>query len=338
MSTPRPGPQHGPEEREEQGGEERREEARQHGRHVLDDALLGLDQPGGDQDGAGRAARRDQLEEGLGLDPDGLEEHPHERHEHAAAEGDQDVVDEQLARESNEVHAARDLVPTAAGVGDPHDQPERDRQVQRREHFGAASRLEGIDIGEHTRREKRPGEPADGAGGEPPLPDEVAGQQWQHEEARIPGVEAPGLVHLDPEERRQLDEHGRRHGQSQGDEGIRSGPRPRLTGVRGDDELLPEPLRVLASELPGEGVELAHALHRHQERFIGGEPRAHEGRRPARADGPRAPPRRRGGSPAGGGGSSSTGRSAPREVVRDLQPSAWLKLPVEVAVLTPVRR
>ena len=45
-------------------------------------------------------------------------------------------------------------------------------------------------------------------------------------------------------------------------------------GVGGDDdELLPEPVRVLARELPREGVEVAHALHRDQERLVGGEPR-----------------------------------------------------------------
>ena len=36
--------------------------------------------------------------------------------------------------------------------------------------------------------------------------------------------------------------------------------------------MLPEAVRVLACELPREGVERAHALHRHQERFIGRKP------------------------------------------------------------------
>jgi hypothetical protein len=35
---------------------------------------------------------------------------------------------------------------------------------------------------------------------------------------------------------------------------------------------------VLARELPREGVEVAHALHRHQEGFIGREPRIDETR------------------------------------------------------------
>jgi hypothetical protein len=50
--------------------------------------------------------------------------------------------------------------------------------------------------------------------------------------------------------------------------------RSQLSGIRGhDDELLPEAIRVLARELPRERVEAGHPLHRHEERFIGGEPR-----------------------------------------------------------------
>jgi len=63
------------------------------------------------------------------------------------------------------------------------------------------------------------------------------------------------------------------------DDGVRPGPRPRLAGVSGNhDELLPETVRVLARELARECVEAAQALHGHQERFIGGEPRVREGR------------------------------------------------------------
>ena len=55
--------------------------------------------------------------------------------------------------------------------------------------------------------------------------------------------------------------------------------RSRLPGIRrDDDELLPEAVRVLARELPREGVEVAHALHRHQERLVGGEPRVDQDR------------------------------------------------------------
>ena len=72
---------------------------------------------------------------------------------------------------------------------------------------------------------------------------------------------------------------GRRHRQTEGDDGVRPRPRARLSGIGGrDDKLLPEAIRVLARELAREGVEVAHALHRHQERFIGGEPRVDQRR------------------------------------------------------------
>src|SRR5215210_2485844 len=274
---PAPGPQQGPQKRDQHGGEKGCEEARQHGRHVLDHALLGLHEPGGDHDGPDRSARQQpRLEEGLDVDPDGLEDHRHERREDAAAEGDQHVVDEQLAREPNEVHAAAHLAPSAARVRDAHHQPERDRQVQRREHLGVAAQVpsERVDVGDYARRDEREDQPAESAGADPPLPDEIAGQEGQHEETNVAGVEAGVLIQLDPEERRRLDGQGRHHRKTEDDDGIRSGPHPWLSGIGGDDdELLPEAVRVLARELPREGVEVAHALHRHQERLVGGEPR-----------------------------------------------------------------
>src|SRR5918993_5199719 len=239
---PAPGPQQGPQKRDQHGGEKGCEEARQHGRHVLDHALLGLHQPGGDHDSPDRSARQQpRLEEGLDVDPDGLEDHQHERRENGAAEGDQDVVDEQLARESNEVHAATHLAPPAARVRDAHYQPERDRQVQRRKRLGVAARGEWVDVGGYTRHDEPHGQPAQSAGVEPPFPDEIAAQEGQHEETEIASVEAGVLVQLDPEERRHLDDHGRRHRKTEGDDGVRSGPRSWLAGVRGRYyELLPE--------------------------------------------------------------------------------------------------
>ena len=275
-STPPPGHEQRAEERDQNRRKEGREEARQDGRHVLDHALLGLDQPGGDEDGAGRSARQQpRLDERLGVDPDALEEHHHERREDAAAERDQHVVDEELPGEADEVHAALDLAPAAAGVRDPHDQPERDRQVQRRQRLGGALRLERIDVGEDGGRDERRRQPTDRAGIQPSFPREVAGQQGQDEETQVAGVELGVLVQLHAEERRHLDGHGRRHRERERDDGVRPRP-PRcgspLAGGR-HDQLLPEAIRVLARELPREGVELAHALHRHQERLVGGEPR-----------------------------------------------------------------
>src|SRR6266480_3530235 len=86
-------------------------------------------------------------------------------------------------------------------------------------------------------------------------------------------------MHRNPEERRHFDEHRRRHRETEGDDGVRSRYHLRRPGVGwGHHKLLPEAVRVLARELPREGVEVAHALHRHQERFIGREPRIDETR------------------------------------------------------------
>src|SRR3712207_7838186 len=136
-----------------------------------------------------------------------------------------------ISREPNEVHAPPHLAPPAARVRDAHHQPERDRQVQRRKRLGVAARGEWIDVGEHTRRDERGGQPAEGAGVEPPLPGEIAGQEGQHEETKIAGVEAGVRVRLDPEERRHLDDYGRRHRKTEDDDGIRSGPRSWLPGI-----------------------------------------------------------------------------------------------------------
>ena len=133
----------------------------------------------------------------------------------------------------------------------PTDEPERHRQVQRRKRLGGAARGERIDVGEDTRRDEHHGQPAKNAGVETPLPGEIAGEERQHEEAHIADVEGGVLLHLDPEERRHLEDQGRGHREREGDDGVRSRRGLRLPGIGGnDDELLPEALRVLARELP----------------------------------------------------------------------------------------
>ena len=44
-----------------------------------------------------------------------------------------------------------------------------------------------IDVGEYARRDERHGQPAESAFVEAPLPDEIAGQEGQHEETQIAG-------------------------------------------------------------------------------------------------------------------------------------------------------
>src|SRR5690606_4821870 len=145
-----------------------------------------LYQPGGDHDSPNCSARQQpRLEEGFHIDPDGLKDEDHESREDTAAEGDQHIVDEEFARETDEVHATTNLAPAAARVSDTYHQPERDRQVQRREGLSVATWSERIDIGDYSRCNERRGQPADCAGVESPFPDEISGQEGQHEEAQI---------------------------------------------------------------------------------------------------------------------------------------------------------
>ena len=185
--------------------------------------------------------------------------------------------------ESDEVHAARDLAPAGARVRDPHHQPECDRQVQRRKRFSGAARCEGINVGEYSRCDERHGQPAESPGAEPPLPDEVAGQERQHEETQIAGVEADGLslmlVQLQPEERGGLDRQSRSHCKTERNDYLLSAGRSQLRGIwRHEHELLPEASRLLASEVLRDGVEVACALNRHQKRFISRKAGGHQER------------------------------------------------------------
>ncbi len=150
--------------------------------------------------------------------------------------------------------------------------------MQRRERLRDAVGAEGIRVGEDGRDREGRRQRADELRVQPPLPGEVAGQEGEHEEAHVAGVEPTVRVQVHPEERRQLHRDRRRRREREGDQGVPPAPPRRLARVRGNhDELLPEPVRVLDRELPRQGVQVAHPLDRHQERLVGGEPRVGEG-------------------------------------------------------------
>ena len=115
-----------------------------------------------------------------------------------------------------------------------------------------------------------------------PLPGEVAREQRQHEEGRVAGVEHIGLVVDDErltEQRGQLDGDARCHSEAQDHEPLDAPRRVRIAWVIGcDDQLLPQPLGVLARELARHRVEAAHPLDRHKERFVVGQPGLNERR------------------------------------------------------------
>jgi hypothetical protein len=211
-------------------------------------------------------------------------EHRHrEPREHAAAEGDEHVVDEQLPREAYEVHAAGAVEPLAAQVGDADDQPQRDREVQRTQQLGVAQLLmrsagerEGIDDGGGG--EEGDGQPDPAARRHPSLPEEIPREERQHEETGVAQVEGRVETQGDAEEHGCLDGEGRGHGQGKHDERFGTGDRRRRgIAVGRDDELLPQPIRVLPRELAREGIQAAHAFDRDQERLVLRQARPGEG-------------------------------------------------------------
>ena len=140
-------------------------------------------------------------------------------------------------------------------------------------------RLERIDVGEDGGRDERRSQPTERAGVQPTSPGEVAGQQGQDEETQVAGVELAVLVQLQSEEHRHLDGDGGRRRERERDDGVPPRSRVQLSAAGGRrDQLLPEAVRVFLGELPREGVELAHPLHRDEERLVGGEPRVAEHR------------------------------------------------------------
>ena len=217
----------------------------------------------------------------LEVHADGREDAAREAGQHAAAEGHEHEVDEELAGETHEVHAPGAGAPPAGGVGDADSEPQRDRQVQAGQHLGVSARRERHAVDEDGGRRERQGQPQAGGPVEPALPGEVAGEQGQHEQTEVEEVEHGelfvGVQRRLPEQRGQLDGERRRKRQADDDDGLAAGAgRRRARRVRPRDELLPQPLGVLAGELARDRVELAQPLDRHQEGFVGGQTRVLE--------------------------------------------------------------
>ena len=111
------------------------------------------------------------------------------------------------------------------------------------------------------------------------FPDEIRREERQDEEADVAQIKRLVLVlaNLEAEERGNLDGERRGHGQGKHDERFGTADRPGRGVVVGThDELLPQPLGVLARELARERVQVAHALDGDQERLIFRQPRLGE--------------------------------------------------------------
>ena len=147
--------------------------------------------------------------------------------------------------------------------------------MQRRQRQRMAFRREGRGVDEDGGGGERQRQPDADGPVDPAFPGEVARQERQHEEAEVGEVELRqllvGVERADQAEQLgQLDRQGRPGRQGRHHEDL-AGSRP-LPGVRAAgrrDELLPQPLGMLAREFARHRVEVAHALDGHQERLVG---------------------------------------------------------------------
>ena len=238
----------------------------EHRRHVLDDALLRLDEPCGHDHRAGGARRDDPLGDALDVDARGLEDSRGQPHEHAAAERDQHVVDEPLAREADEVHASLVRAERAAHVRVRDDEPQHDGQVNRGQHLGVRVRIPRIEVHEERGERERRGRERPAAQVELPPAREVAGEERQHEETEVPREPRRLLVGEVRGEAGDLERDGRAEAEQERLEP--AAHRAHRLVAAAQDELLPEPPAVLARELAGERVEVAHPLHGDEERLV----------------------------------------------------------------------
>ncbi len=132
--------------------------------------------------------------------------------------------------------------------------------------------LPWVGVGEHRPSHERERQPQGADSVQPPLPHEVDGEQREDKQRGVPEVEQRQLgirVEVHTEQLRQLDRHRGGDGKAQDDECLGACSVRRVVRcVGGDDQLLPQPLGVLAREFSGERVEAAHALDRDEEGFV----------------------------------------------------------------------
>ena len=160
-----------------------------------------------------------------GVHVDGGEHHHRKADEDAAAERDEHVVDRQLAREPDEVHAPAIIEPAASDIREADGQPQGDWQVQNGQHLGVAAPGRVVDdTVAHGKTLAKTAPAAKGSASQSPLdrippalPHEVDGEQRENEQRRVAEVERRHFLiraERKPEQRRQLD--GQRGGRRQG--------------------------------------------------------------------------------------------------------------------------
>jgi hypothetical protein len=139
--------------------------------------------------------------------------------------------------------------------------------MERDEELGCRARTIRVEVdhdcNEHEWRDRERPSP----GVELPSAGEIPGEDGQYEQTEVP-EEPPWFLlrELSSEAR-----HLRQDGRSQGEDDCfepSAGLARRLVFAT-QDELLPQPAPVLACELPGQGVDVPHALHGDEERLLG---------------------------------------------------------------------
>ncbi len=199
-------PADGDQERQQRHGEQRREQPGEHRGDVLDDALLGLDEPPGDDDRGHAAARHHPLpDQHVGVDPDGVERPAEERDEHSPAEGDEHEVDEPFAAEPDEVHPPPGRAQVVGDVGEPDHEPQRDRQVRGGERDRLGLVVDRVDVRTDRAQHEQRGQNAVHLDARLPPPGEEPGEPGQHEQGKVGGVEPVVVLEALPEQLGQLD-------------------------------------------------------------------------------------------------------------------------------------
>jgi hypothetical protein len=149
-------------------------------------------------------------------------------------------------------------------VGD--GEPQHDGQMERDEGLGSRVRVVRVEVdhdrSDHKRRRRQRPSPDV----ELPSAGEEPGKERQHEHRAVPKQPAWFLVGEVSSKPCDLDHDGRSHRE---DERLEpAAGRARRLVVTSQDELFPQSSAVLACELPGQAVEVAHPFHGDQERLV----------------------------------------------------------------------
>ena len=137
--------------------------------------------------------------------------------------------------------------------------------MQGGEHPGGTVRGERVDVEDDRQGGERDEQCRRHRPGEAPLPREVRGQEGEDEQAQ---VAHQGRAVVDPG-RAGLDRHARPDGECEDDGQLAPRRRAGVVGaVRYQDELLPQPVGVLAGKFARDGVEVAQALDGDEEGLL----------------------------------------------------------------------